>query len=119
MVIPQLKSLYSPDLEPPALPMDASDCCILFQASIGPKDGEGDELFTFEVVTPRYLERSALPCWGRGLLIVDSFTWQSVGSALAGLLAQAQRESWRETAEALNHDLQWVIGSHTPSSGDD
>jgi hypothetical protein len=118
MVIPQLKSLFSPDLEPPALPTDVSDCCVLFQASIGPKDAEGEELFTFEVVTPRYLERSGLPCWGRGLLIVDSFTWQAVGGALAALLAQAHRGSWRETAEALNHDLQWAFDSHKPFSGD-
>jgi hypothetical protein len=109
MAAPQLKSLFSPDLEPPALPLDTADCCVLFQASIGPGDADDEERFTFEVVTPRYLERSTLPRWGRGLLIVDSFSWQAVGGALAELLAKAHRENWPDSAEALNRELQWAF----------
>jgi hypothetical protein len=117
MTAPQLKTLFSPDLEPPALPADAGDCCVLFQATIGPKEGDAAELFTFEVVTPRYLERSGLPRWGRGLLVIESFAWADVIAALAALLAQAQRESWPDTIEALNHELHWAFDNRRPFTG--
>jgi hypothetical protein len=117
MTTPQLKSLFSPDLEPPALPADAADCCIVFRAAIGPKDDDAEEMFSFEVVTPRYLERSSLPRWGRGLLVIESFTWEDVIAALAALLAQAQRESWEETIEALNRELHWDFNNREPFTG--
>ena len=117
MTTPQLKSLFSPDLEPPALPADTGDCCVLFQASIGPKNGDAEEIFTFEVVTPRYLERSGLPRWGRGLLVVESFAWENVIAALAALLAQSQRDSWEDTIEALNHEMQWSFAERGPLTG--
>lgn len=117
MITPQLKSLFSPDLEPPALPADTGDCCVLFQATIGPKGGESEDLFTFEAVTPRYLERSGLPRWGRGLLVIESFAWEHVIAALAALLAQAQRETWEDTIEALNRELRWAFDDRRPFTG--
>jgi hypothetical protein len=116
MTSPQLRSLFSPDLEPPALPADTADCCVLFQVSIGPKDGDAEEMFTFEVVTPRYLGRSGLPRWGRGLLVVESFSWENVIAALAALLAQSQRDTWEDTIEALSHEMQWAFADRKPFS---
>ncbi|HKC53265.1 MAG TPA: Imm8 family immunity protein [Burkholderiales bacterium] len=117
MIAPQLKSLLSPDLEASALPPDPTDCCVLFQAAIGPKNGEGEEVFNFEVVTPQYLARNVLPRWGRGALIVEQFSWPAVERALERLLAQAHRNSWREVAETLNHELRWEFDNYQPFAG--
>ena len=58
-----------------------------------------------------------LPRWGRGLLVIESFSWADVIAALAALLAQAQRESWPDTIEALNHELHWAFDNRRPFTG--
>ena len=117
MITPQLRNLYSNALEPPALPADPANCSIHFQASIGPSEGEGEEVFTFAVVTPKYLAHNGLPCWGRGLLIVEQFSWPTLERALARLLAHAPRGTWQEVAQALHHDLHWENSNSQPPAG--
>src|ERR1043166_4165238 len=117
MVTPELRKLSSPDLERPAVPPDPTDCSVALQASIGPKGAEGEELFEFQVVTPRALLRNGLPRWGRGLLIVESFSWAGVERALERLLARAHRKTWAEVAAVLNHDLQWEYNNYQPFAG--
>lgn len=113
MVTPVLKSLISPDIERPALPPDVENCSVFLQAGIGPKDSEGEEIFSFSVVTPRFLlGNEALPRWGRGLLVVDSFSWQTVDRSIQRLLAHAQRESWSEVARVLNSELEWEFDNY-------
>jgi hypothetical protein len=110
MVYPELRSIHSPTLEPPALPDDPIECEVVFEASIGPKDGEGEELFAFSVVTPAFLARSAAARWGRGSLIVPTFEWGAVVHAVAELLARCARETWGEVAAELDRELVWRTG---------
>ena len=117
MIAPQLKSLFSPDLERPALPRDPTNCSVVLQASIGPKGAEGEELFEFQVVTPEFLAKEGLPRWGRGLLIVEQFSWPTVERALEHLLAHAQRNTWAEVAAVLNHELQWEFDNYQSFAG--
>jgi hypothetical protein len=51
MVTPVLKSLLSPDVERPALPPEIENCSVFLQAGIGPNNSEGEEIFSFTVVT--------------------------------------------------------------------
>lgn len=117
MVVPQIKSLTSPDLEPGNLPADPSDCCVLVDAHIGPKGEIGEEDFSFVVATPACLARLGLPRWGRGMLIVETFSWPVVEHALARLLAHAHRNTWHDVAQALNHELHWEFDNYQHGAG--
>ena len=89
----------------------------MLQASIGPKGAEGEELFEFQVVTPSFLAKEGLPRWGRGLLIVEQFSWETVDRALERLLARAQRNTWAEVAVVLNHELHWEFDNYQSVAG--
>ena len=81
MVYPELRHLLSPDLAPPMMPENPTDCAVPFQALIGPRGGEGAEAFGFTAVTPAYLRRSVGPTWGRGYLILEEFSWETMTHA--------------------------------------
>jgi len=117
MIVPQLKSLSGGILEPPAVPPNPRDCSIAVQASIGPKGAEGEELFEFMVVTPTFLAKDKLPRWGRGVLIVDEFSWPTIERAIERLLAHAHRNTWAEVAAVLNHELHWEFDNYQPLAG--
>ena len=104
---PDIKALDTPDLERPALPDDPSDCVIAFEATIGPAGDSAGELFAFTVATPAALARETRFRWGRGLLVVPSFSWETVDLALGRLLARCHRESWAEVAQELAKELNW------------
>ena len=107
MVFPEIRSIHSPDIDPPTLPDDPYDCDIRFRAVIGPADQPGEETFEFSVITPTRLARSADPLWGRGRLIMPMFEWAAVIQSVATLLARAARPTWAEVAVELNKDLFW------------
>jgi len=112
MIVPEVKSLMSPDLERSSLPDDPQHCSISCEATIGPKDSAGEEIFGFQVVTPSALTPADRFQWGRGLLIVSSFSWETVDLALARLLAHASRDSWDEVARELAKNLNWEFESY-------
>jgi hypothetical protein len=112
MVYPELRHILSPDLEPPALPEDPADCAIPFEALIGARGGEGAEAFAFTAVTAAYLRHSVGPTWGRGYLILEVFSWETVVHALALLLAHCARPTWQEVAGELNKELHWEFDIH-------
>jgi Immunity protein 8 len=112
MVYPELRHILSPDLTPPALPDDPKDCAVPFQALIGPRGGEGSEAFAFTAVTTAYLRRSVGPTWGRGYLILEAFSWETVVHALALLLSQCSRPTWDEVTGELNKVLHWEYDNY-------
>jgi hypothetical protein len=115
MIYPEIRHIHSPDLEPPAMPDDPSDCEIFFQAFIGPKDGDEEEAFNFSVVTPVRLARDPEARWGRGKLIVLAFEWPVMAQALAQLLAHSARPTWGEVAAELNKELLWEFDGCRPA----
>jgi immunity protein 8 of polymorphic toxin system len=115
MIYPQVRRIYSPDLDPPDLPEDPSDCEIFFRVFIGPADGEGEEAFSFAVVTPTRFSKGAEARWGRGKLIVPVFEWSIVAQAIAKLLAQAACPTWGEVVAELNKELVWEFDGHKPT----
>lgn len=113
MIQPQLRNIVSPNLEPPNLPEDPLDCEVLFQAMVGPADGDGGEIFVFAVVTPVRLARTPEATWGRGRLIVPKFDWELVVLAVAELLVECAADDWSEVVAQLDRSLRWI-----PSDGD-
>src|SRR5262245_55773172 len=111
-IMPQLKSLHSPDVPKGEEPLDPTDCAVLIEAGIGPKGLEGEEIFTFVAITPRALAQRGLPCWGRGHLILASFSWAAVEAAVQNLLAHCSGETWSVVAGSLNRELHWEFDSY-------
>jgi len=107
MIFPELRSIQSPDLEPPALPADTRDCEVVFRAIVGPKGEPGEEVFGFIVVTSAHLQKTAEIVWGRGHLIVAQFDWRTVVQAIAELLVRCARPSWSEVVAELNKYFIW------------
>lgn len=105
MIYPEIRNIVSPDLEPPNLPDDPTDCEVAFQVLVGPKDGSEEELFSFTVVTPVRLAQAVEPSWGRGKLVVLRFDWQTVAQAIAQLFANCGRATWSEVKAALAKEL--------------
>ncbi len=108
----RLKSLGSPDLLDGSMPADPEHCRIAMTATIGSEGTDGGDLFNFTVVTPKAL-RSDEASWGRGLLIMPSFSWQAVTRMLERLLRHASRESWQASAAELNKELLWEFDNYT------
>lgn len=107
MQIAAIRSLVSPDLPNGDLPSDPDDCSVLIEAEIGAAGLPGADVFSFQVVTPKYLMRESLPRWGRGLLIVPQFTSPAVESSLQKLLMHATRSEWSAVAAELAKELHW------------
>jgi hypothetical protein len=119
MIIPVIKGLSSPQLDRPALPADPENCAILCEIEIGPKDGEGADLFHMTVATPTFFLRSGGVTWGRGHLIVDQFSWSAIDQALEKLCLHAWRSTWHEVAQELNKELHWEFENYTPAKPND
>jgi hypothetical protein len=112
-----LKSLHSPDLEKGTAPLDPSDCRVLIEATIGPPDSPGGDIFSFIAVTPAALARLGTE-WGRGSLVMQSFSWNDVERMLGRLIAQSTRPTWHETAAQLNRELTWEFDNYSPHAPD-
>jgi hypothetical protein len=115
VMTPRIFALMSSDLAEGALPPDPSNCSVILTATIGPTDGNGGDNFDFEVVTPPYLQEHPAVRWGRGMLLVETFSWTTVRAMLDRLLAHAVRPTWNEVAAELNKELRWEYDNYTPS----
>jgi len=112
MITPQIKSLISPDTNRPNLPDDPQNCSVFCEAEIGSTNSEGADIFSFTVATPSALTSETRFLWGRGLLIVPSFSWETVDLALARLLAQATRPTWPEVVHELSKNMHWEFENY-------
>jgi hypothetical protein len=111
MIYPKLISLSSSDLAAGGLPAEVLRCVISMNATIGPNDSSGDN-FSFVVATPSALAETRTFGWGRGLLIVEEFSWAGVERSVKRLLAHSARPTWREVAQCLNKELLWEFDGH-------
>jgi hypothetical protein len=117
MITPKLFSISSTELGRNENPSDPENCSVCVVAVIGPSDGKGGDNFSFEVTTPNALSEANYSRWGRGLLIVDSFSWSAVENKINGLLAHAARNTWVEVARELNKELHWEFENYQSYGG--
>ena len=113
MIFPKLISLSSTDLDTGALPLVPEHCLVPIVATIGSTTDSGDD-FYFVVATPSALAEAGKFGWGRGILIIESFSWTDVERAINRLLAHAARETWQEAAHILNRELLWEFDGYQP-----
>ena len=117
MIVPKLISLSSADLGKDDSPTDPDNCFVSITATIGPLDSNGGDNFSFAVATPSALAESEHFRWGRGILIVSSFSWPAIEHSVNRLLAHAARNTWREVAQALNKELLWEFDNYQSFGG--
>jgi immunity protein 8 of polymorphic toxin system len=113
-MIIELKDINSPDLDRSTLPDDPSNCLITCSARIGPRGADAAEIFAFEVVTPQYLSTQRHVRWGRGLLLMDEFSWREVERMLNRLVARIRADTWGAAAAALSKELMWEFDDYQP-----
>jgi len=112
MVIPQLKSIMSPDLEYGKFPKDIEDCAVLIELTVGPKDSEGEEVFNFTAVTTKYIFNNFNSSWGRGYLIVKEFSWQEIENRINKLLNHCWADDWNGVTNKLKNELHWEFENY-------
>ena len=117
MLIPEIKVIFSVDLEGDELPPDPEDCAVLVNVDIGIKGEDGADQFHFTAVTPRFLQRYDDARWGRSYLIVPRFSWETVEAALDKLLLHCRAEDWDTIARNLNKELNWEFENYRPREG--
>lgn len=114
MIHPEIKSISCDDLAYGEQPSDSEDCSVSFVAMIGLKGQKGADVFYFDVVTPKYLMRTTETRWGRGCLIVDTFSWSVVEMAVQKLISHCTKQTWQEVAAELSKELHWEFENYQP-----
>jgi hypothetical protein len=120
----EVKRLWSIDLElldARSLPSNPEECCVVMQADIGPVGEEGADTFNFEVCTPSglaaRLDADGRPYWGRGTLVLRSFSWEAVEAALNQYVRSVSGEDWAEVASKLSRFMLWEFEDYQPYKG--
>jgi hypothetical protein len=82
------------------------DLYIWIEASIGLKDEEGDELFSFLVCTPggltKRLEEKQLPISGRFHIVVQRFHLRTITEFIQRICIEAEGDCWEEIAKQIS-----------------
>ena len=89
------------------LPDNADECAVFCEAQIGIKSEEGATIFYFTAVTPKFLWAQQGYKWGKGSLIVETFSWKAVEAALDNLLSECSGRDWLEVTDKLTKTLNW------------
>jgi hypothetical protein len=109
---PELRSIWSPDLPDGELPADPTKAWVAVQAEIGAHGSQGADTFSLVVATPHALTDLGLPRWGHGLLLIESFDWSVVRSALEKVLRHCEAEDWDGIAAKICRNLDWEFDDY-------
>ena len=112
MIIPELKSIFSPDLEYGQLPNKKENCSVFIELTIGPKDKKGEEIFSFTAITPKFILDNLSINWGRGYLILKEFSWEEIEKSVTRLLNHCSGKNWDEVSAKLNKELRWEFENY-------
>jgi hypothetical protein len=108
-----LNSTSVPDVElerfEPAAP---TDVCIGVTVYIGPKGQQGEDLFDFDICTPRALERRLAGeepgrLFGRHWIIVGRYSYEVVRFVIERLRSEARGPDWQAVAARLARYGAW------------
>ena len=97
-------------------PEDPENFCLGVDATIGPAEGEGGEIFSFEVCSPRWLElnRTHDATFIRNILIVNIYDQSAIKNALDKLVDGVSGQSWSEIANTLARYMFWEYEDYQP-----
>jgi hypothetical protein len=83
-----LEDMWSPDLDPPSsgLPDDLSDFDVFMHMSLNEVGTSGAEVFSFQVMSPSALARTAPGRFLSHVLVLEQFSWNQIQTHLEKLL---------------------------------
>jgi len=116
----ELRRIHSPDAPDglgnwrPRLPRDFA---LLLEAEIGPKGGDGAEVFSVRVVGTDWF--GARPPgrgfrWGRGILVLDEWDLDAAEQAIRDLCDRFEGDTWAEVAARLAGFMDWEFEGYRP-----
>ena len=114
LTVPEVKGFFSPDLEYGREPDEPDNYFLLIEVDIGIKGQEDADVFSFVAVTPKALLNETGYRWGRGWLILETFSWSQIEEAVHKLCADTSGVSWEQIARELNVWLYWEYDNYKP-----
>lgn len=109
MITPVLDCIL--DIEEPE---DIKDFVMHLEACIGEKGEEGSEYFSFRIITPKRLQKLSKEMGSmllRSIFVVTGSSMKEnidyVTQEINKLLLKCSRNTWEETALAINYYLDW------------
>lgn len=110
----EVKSIISPDLDYGKASVEPDNCAVFIEVEIGEKDKEGAEIFSFTAITPKYLVANPVTSWGRGYLLMESFSWAEAEAMLNKLLSFVREETWDGVSQNLCKELHREYENYQP-----
>lgn len=115
MVRPILKSISSTELARHELPDNPDNCRVAACAAIGSDVGVAADDFYFDVETEipeSPLEANTYFRWDNGILVVRSFSWETVERALQHTLEGIEGPTWHDVAVRLGRIMDWEFDGY-------
>lgn len=90
-------------------PDDVTDFCIGVDATIGPENGIGGEIFSFEVCSPKWFaaNRADSPVFARHVIFLNEYDEKSFQGIVEKLVQETSGENWSEIVAQLSRYMFW------------
>tara|TARA_B100000959_G_scaffold281427_1_gene345438 strand:+ start:113 stop:454 length:342 start_codon:yes stop_codon:yes gene_type:complete len=103
----EIKAMRSPDYDGNELPKELDNCEVFIELDVGSRGTSGADMFSISVVTPKYMLDNPERNWGKGYLVMNSFSWDSVEKTLQNMIDAVEGNSWDEVAKLLCVNFNW------------
>ncbi|MGE6786275.1 Imm8 family immunity protein [Ensifer adhaerens] len=90
-------------------PDDVKNFYFAAEALIGPEEGQGYEIFSFEVCTPSWFEENRLdaPTFARHCIFMKEYNSGALIQLVRDAVSSTQGETWTELANKLGRLMFW------------
>lgn len=119
----EVRSIHLPDHEgglQAFTPRDTEDFSVHVQLILGPEDGQGEESFEFELLTPRALsgrlESQKGPLTGRHLVFVRRYDPDVVEAWIRRWVGECRGNDWTEVGHKLSRWAFWEFEDYRECS---
>ncbi|MEC7782658.1 MAG: immunity 8 family protein [Bacteroidota bacterium] len=90
------------------------------EIEIGPLNGEGQEIFNFQILTPKFLLSNMLKhkpaIFPRGLIIVKEYDYKMIYSFIEDYISKIEESDWRTIAMKISRIGRWEFEDYKPFS---
>ncbi|CAM3600882.1 immunity 8 family protein [Agrobacterium radiobacter] len=99
-------------------PDDPTDFCVGMDVTVGVIGGEGGDIFSFEVCSPKWFHKNRVdkPTFARHVLFVNEYDEAAIKLAVQQLVNSVFGETWDEIATTLARYMFWEFEDYDVSS---
>jgi hypothetical protein len=112
----KLKKIHSPDIDLANYwPEDDTNFGFLLEASIGPRDSDGADIFQFMVCSPDWIKKTkhaSKLVWGQHMLIAIEYDLPAILTELERRIEMTTGSDWGTIARKLNKIAQWEFDEY-------